>query len=120
MRKLLIAVIIVFILLSCDTEPMSTEIKSFVGTWITDGDFEQLPKKMMFTENEVQSYDKNNNSYSYTQNLLDGDYVIKYDGSYEFNDTELFIFFKPPSKITLFYEFKDNALYIQGLRYNRQ
>jgi len=71
MKKLIFIVSIVFILVSCDNEPMNEE-NPFVGTWeYTDRDDVHL----LFTATNITSY------YNYE--------TIYWTGTYTYNDTHI-------------------------------
>ena len=92
MRKLLIAVIIAFILLSCDTELMNTEIEinSLIGTWEYSGS--DYIERFSFTDNEYTSYYKNL-LFNQPETLGSGKYqktnsIVVFNGESSFIDTE--------------------------------
>jgi len=74
MRKILIAVIIAFILFSCDTEPMSENIefeKYLIGTWEGKFTYNGIDVRQIFTETNFKRYAK-----------LDGEWVLYIDTEY--------------------------------------
>jgi len=116
MRKFLIAVFIAFILLSCDTEPMSTEINPFIGAWVAIETNVQT-SAIIFTENKF--------TYSiYTVTISDplNPSVIekKYKGNYRYNENSATIFFEVLEPVdekgvtSSSYQFYDNKLYCYG------
>ena len=70
MKKLFFALSIVFILISCNNDPMEEENNPFIWTWENDNNF-----RLVFTTTNVTSYRPNG--------------VIYWTGTYTYNDTHI-------------------------------
>jgi len=122
MRKFLFVVIIAFILLSCDTEPMSTEINPFIGAW---GTAEQqgntaITSMINFTENTF-FYQVLNINHSDPHNPITVEKI--YNGNYTYNENSKTIFFEiqePENEIGVTssqYQFYGDKLYCYGNKF---
>jgi len=124
MRKLLIAVAIAFLFISCDTESMDNQQASenkniLIGTWESQGNVpSNMPNKIVFTEDKMIGYDENGDIKSFPAPGYP-DITLTWEGTYSYNDAQIFIHLNS-SNITVEYEFKNNILHFGGSQYAKK
>jgi len=119
MKKLFFALYIVCILMGCDNGDMNDEPKNpFVGTWVTSADTSsQLPKKIVFTDDEISGYDEDNNIFSFIGMMPPPipNVTIEWQGTYTYDDTQIIMQFL--AKVTFPYTFENGKLLLSGCPY---
>jgi hypothetical protein len=127
MRKLFIAVAVVVLFISCNTDDMNNETSNpnpFIGTWETESSDPDCPSKMIFTADEITCYDKNNDIFV---SVMTGDAIWK--GTYIYKPTytnepyksgKLEIYYAPHSSFEMPCRFEDSVLILQiDIRYSK-
>jgi len=118
MRKLFLAVCIAFLVAACDTGNMEKETVNtvdnetsapnrFIGTWETSADT-QLPRKFVFTDSKFTGYDENGDIKSQSAPGYP-DSIMTWNGTYDYNDTQITVHLISSNNISIVYEFKNNS-----------